>query len=231
MNCMIPKQLRGLWINLQPLLLIQTNSLEALFTNARSYLIILVILTLALESFMSSSVLSMAGSYQRESLILHDFFDLSWLVSEATKLDEFINKKEKRRWAQLSNSQTMLSIIEDVFEGENEEQASDVTAAEIVARKAYVSLAIKPWDNKEGYSFDITQANKIFDHLLKEKKIKPINKQKLPPADEIKNKKYCKWHNSFSHQTNNCIVFRNAIKKAIQEKRFKSLKKRAKRCW
>lgn len=29
------------------------------------------------------------------------------------------------------------------------------------------------------------------------------------------------WHDSFSHHTNKCVVFRNAIQKTTQERRFK----------
>jgi hypothetical protein len=35
--------------------------------------------------------------------------------------------------------------------------------------------------------------------------------------EEIKRRAYCKWHNSFSHATNNCNVFRRQIQSAINE--------------
>jgi hypothetical protein len=30
----------------------------------------------------------------------------------------------------------------------------------------------------------------------------------MPPLDEIKQRAYCKFHNSYSHATNDCNVFR-----------------------
>jgi hypothetical protein len=38
--------------------------------------------------------------------------------------------------------------------------------------------------------------------------------------DELKRHAYCKWHNSFSHATNDCNVFRRQIQSAINEGRL-----------
>ena len=42
----------------------------------------------------------------------------------------------------------------------------------------------------------------------------------LPP-DQLKNKKFCKFHNATSHSTNECRVFRQHIQRAIQQGRLK----------
>jgi hypothetical protein len=39
----------------------------------------------------------------------------------------------------------------------------------------------------------------------------------IPPTDELKRCAYCKWHNSFSHATNDCNVFRRQVQSAINE--------------
>jgi hypothetical protein len=46
----------------------------------------------------------------------------------------------------------------------------------------------------------------------------------IPPLDELKRKAYCRWHNSFSHATNDCNVFRRQVQSAINEGQL-SLKK------
>ena len=63
----------------------------------------------------------------------------------------------------------------------------------------------------ESYGFDITKADKIFDLLLSEGLIKLKPYHKIPSEDELKNIKYCKWHNATSHDTNECKVFRQQI--------------------
>jgi hypothetical protein len=42
----------------------------------------------------------------------------------------------------------------------------------------------------------------------------------MPPLDEIKRRAYCKFHNSYSHATNDCNVFRHQIQSAINEGRL-----------
>ena len=60
----------------------------------------------------------------------------------------------------------------------------------------------------EKFGFDITKADKIFDLLLSEGQIKLKSYHKIPTDQELKNIKYCKWHNAMSHNTNECKVFR-----------------------
>jgi hypothetical protein len=39
----------------------------------------------------------------------------------------------------------------------------------------------------------------------------------IPPVYELKRKAYYKWHNHFSHATNDCNVFHQRIQSAINE--------------
>jgi hypothetical protein len=69
------------------------------------------------------------------------------------------------------------------------------------------------------FTFNVDKCDKIFDELLKYCNIK-ID-YTVPPADELMRHAYCKWHNSFSHATNDCNVFRRQIQSAINEGRLK----------
>jgi hypothetical protein len=54
------------------------------------------------------------------------------------------------------------------------------------------------------YDFEVMKADKIFDLLLKKKQLKlPIN-HVIPSVEELKGKKYCKFHNATNHNTNEC---------------------------
>ena len=39
----------------------------------------------------------------------------------------------------------------------------------------------------------------------------------IPSADELKGRRYCKWHNATSHQTADCKVLRQQIQSAIEQ--------------
>ena len=74
---------------------------------------------------------------------------------------------------------------------------------------------------KESYDFDVTKSKKLFDFFLEKRQIKlPDNHVMLPP-DQLKNKKFCKFHNATSHSTNECRIFRHHIQRAIQQGRLK----------
>ena len=68
------------------------------------------------------------------------------------------------------------------------------------------------------FTFDVSKYDRIFDELLK---LGHINlSDAILPLDELKRHAYCKWHNSFSHATNDCNVFRRQIQSAVNEGRL-----------
>ena len=80
-----------------------------------------------------------------------------------------------------------------------------------------------PWGKEveESCDFDILKVDKPFDFLLKKGQIKlPANHVILPP-DQLKNKKFYKYHNATSHTTNDCRIFRQHIQRAIQQGKLK----------
>ena len=73
----------------------------------------------------------------------------------------------------------------------------------------------------ESYGFDITKADKIFDLLLSEGLIKLKPYHKIPSEEELKNMKYCKWHNATSHDTKECKVFQQQIQMSFKQGRLR----------
>ena len=91
---------------------------------------------------------------------------------------------------------------------ESEEEQETVASSEwIQNNKKSVTC---PFGKKEpeSHGFDITKADKIFDLLLSEGLIKLKTYHKILLEKELKNMKYCKWHNATSHGMNECKVFR-----------------------
>lgn len=71
------------------------------------------------------------------------------------------------------------------------------------------------------YTFDVSKAEAIFYQLVADKLIKFPQGHSLPKPEELKGKEYCKYYNSWSHTTNNYIVFRNDIHDKIERGEFK----------
>ena len=84
-------------------------------------------------------------------------------------------------------------------------------------------MVLNPWRRgvEESYDFDIMKSDKLFDFLLEKGQIKLPDGHVMLPPDQLKNRKFCKFHNATSHSTNECRIFRQHIQKAIQQGRLK----------
>ena len=80
-----------------------------------------------------------------------------------------------------------------------------------------------PWGRgvEESYDFDVTKSDKLFDFLLEKGQIKLLDNHVILPPNQLKNKKFCKFHNATSHSTNECRIFSQHIQRAIQQGRLK----------
>ena len=80
-----------------------------------------------------------------------------------------------------------------------------------------------PWGKgvEESNDFDVTKSNKLFDFLLEKGQINLLANYVILPPDQLKNKKFYKFHNTTSHSTNECRIFRQYIQRAIQQGKLK----------
>ena len=46
-------------------------------------------------------------------------------------------------------------------------------------------------------------------------------KAKIPTKAKTRGRDYCKWHNAFTHQTKDCVTFRNVIQDKIERRILK----------
>ena len=95
----------------------------------------------------------------------------------------------------------------------SDDESKEVYAAEFVwpskAKPGSVpSLKLIQKNRQEElkFTFDVSKCDRIFDELLKNGNMRLSHAIPLP--EELKQHAYCKWHNSTSHVTNDCNVFR-----------------------
>ncbi|XP_015697640.1 uncharacterized protein LOC107305228 [Oryza brachyantha] len=101
-------------------------------------------------------------------------------------------------------------------------EESDIGLAQWTRNKKPVNCPwVKGAKETEKFDFDVNKADMIFDLLLQEKPIQLPAGHVIPSAKELKKKKFCKWHNSVSHHTNDCQIFRRQIQMAVKQGRFK----------
>jgi hypothetical protein len=57
------------------------------------------------------------------------------------------------------------------------------------------------------FTFDVTKCDKLFDLLLQNNVICLSENHVVPAPEQITKVKYCKWHSTFFHNTNDAITF------------------------
>ncbi|KAK1685569.1 hypothetical protein QYE76_046417 [Lolium multiflorum] len=112
-------------------------------------------------------------------------------------------------------------VLVDAEEDEVPAGDQEVAVAEWTRGGTPVSCKwVKPPGPPRGFDFDVTKTEQIFDLLLKEKQLTIPEGLKFPTVQELNGKPYCKWHNSLSHATNDCRVWRQHIQAAIEKGRL-----------
>ena len=76
-------------------------------------------------------------------------------------------------------------------------------------------------DKENAYDFNVKKAHRIFDLLLEKKQLRLPANHVIPSAEELKGKKYYKFHNATNHNTSECRVFHINIQKAIKQEKIK----------
>jgi hypothetical protein len=113
-------------------------------------------------------------------------------------------------------------FLEKADQVEDFDDDEEVAAAEIMWGKEPLTVNQR-WikQTKGTYDFDVTKADKLFEFLVKEGRIKLPEGHSMLRLDGVKEKRYCDFHDRNSHSINDCRVFRMRIQKAIQEGHLK----------
>jgi hypothetical protein len=112
-------------------------------------------------------------------------------------------------------------FLETVDQGE-EVDDEEIAAAKMVWGKEPL-IVNQRWikQAKGTYDFDVTKADKLFEFLVKEGRMKLPEGHSMFRPDRVKEKRFCGFHDRNSHSINDCRVFRMRIQKAIQEGHLK----------
>ncbi|CAL9017940.1 unnamed protein product [Prunus brigantina] len=165
------------------------------------------------------------------------FGDLAELADKASKYEELLREEQQKRNSSKGTYYKSPSFSIHLIEVESEEDAEDseereIAVAEMAKLKHPISckaLTKPPRDQKPPpftggfvpnkptqnrvYSFDLTKVDALFDEMLLQKAIETPHR--MPKPEELKGRQYCRWHNSWNHSTNSCVVFRDVIQEGI----------------
>ncbi|CAL8112903.1 unnamed protein product [Prunus armeniaca] len=144
----------------------------------------------------------------------------------ASLLKEEVQKKTASKGTYYRNPVISYAEADDPAEAEGNEVK--MSSAEVSIDKPFVCKGLVKADNSrtkipdakfatretKAYTFDLTRVKLSFGH-------------KIPKPKELKGKTFCKYHSSWSHNTNNCVVLLDVIQKLIDEKKLQFPEKAA----
>jgi hypothetical protein len=160
----------------------------------------------------------------REKLFGMEFDNLGQLSQKLSLMSNqaYGFKKDARFGKQHDVADIYNQFLEKADQMEDSDDDQDVAAAEIMWGKEPLTMNQR-WvrQTKGTYDFDITKADKLFELLVKEGRIKLPEGHSMLQPDGVKEKRYCGFHDRNSHSINDCRVFRMRIQKPIQEGHLK----------
>jgi hypothetical protein len=103
-------------------------------------------------------------------------------------------------------------FLERADQVEEFDDDEEIAAAEIMWGKEPLTVNQR-WikQAKVMYDFDVTKADKLFEFLVKEGRIKLPEGHSMLRPNGVKEKRYCGFHDRNSHSINDCRVFRMGI--------------------
>jgi hypothetical protein len=157
----------------------------------------------------------------REKFEGQDFESLAYLVQRVSAFESQHRTLHKEKYLKGTTAVT------DPYDADSDKD-KEVMTVEWTWGKAGVSC---PWvkEKKNVYDFDVKKADRIFDLLLDKKQLQLLANHVIPSTEELKGKKYCKFHIATTHNTSECRIFHIHIQKAIEQGKikFEPAKKRA----
>jgi hypothetical protein len=157
----------------------------------------------------------------REKLESYVFFDVSQVLQRA--LDCESRAKESRsvtRSGDKPRNDCRVNMVEYGSESLDDEMCVPEWNWTLKS-EPFVCSSLKPTSKSRQdeirFTFDVTKCDRVFHYLLQEKQIKLLSNYVIPSPEQLKQQALCKWHNSYSHATNNCNVFHRHVQSAINE--------------
>jgi hypothetical protein len=153
----------------------------------------------------------------------HEFSDTNQLLQRALP---YKNRAKSSRFRDSANKGKEKHHINFVDEEADDEEGNEICVAEWVEKpgdKPISCTFLKPngWQREEmRYTFDVSKCDHLFDLLLQRGVIRLIEGHVIPSADIPVKKTYCKWHDSYSHTTNESIYFLWQVQLAINNGRL-----------
>jgi hypothetical protein len=148
----------------------------------------------------------------RDKLEGHIFSDVSQVLQRAMDCES--RAKESRSFTRSGDkprNECPINMVE--YASKSSDKEADMCVAKwswASKSKPFVCSSLQPTSKSQQngihFTFDVTKCDRIFDYLLQKKHNKLSSNHVIPSSEQVRKHAYCKWHNSYSHATNDCNV-------------------------
>jgi hypothetical protein len=151
-----------------------------------------------------------------------EFTDTNQVLQRAVVCEN--RAKEHKSYSQFKETSTKeKSVVNYVDESGESEEETEVCVAEWVDNQKDKPLAcsflrlIPRKKDEIKFTFDVMKCDKLFDVLLQNNVIRLSKGHIIPPPGQLSKTKYCKWHGTYSHTTNECNYFHRQVQLALND--------------
>jgi hypothetical protein len=158
----------------------------------------------------------------REKLFGMEFDNLGQLSQRLSLMsNQSYGFKKDSRFAKHNDIADIYNqFLERADQGEEFDDDEEIAVAEMTWGKEPLTVNQRWIKQAKGtYDFDVTKADKLFEFLVKEGRIKLPEGHSMLRPDGVKEKRYCGFHDRNSRSINDCRVF--TIQGAIQDGHLK----------
>jgi hypothetical protein len=148
--------------------------------------------------------------YLKDKLDGQEFSDTNQLLQCALPYE---NCAKSSRFWDCANKDKEKYHVNFVDEEADDEEDNKICIAEWVEKledKPISCSFLKPNGGRREemrYTFDVSKCDRLFDLLLRGGVIRLTEGHVIPNTDILAKKTYCRWHDSYTHTTNECNYF------------------------
>jgi hypothetical protein len=148
--------------------------------------------------------------YLRDKLDGQEFSDTNQLLQRALHYE---NRAKSSRFRDSANKDKEKHHVNFMDEEANDKEGNEICVAEWVEKSGDKPIScsfLKPNRGRREemrYTFDVLKCDRLFDLLLQGGVIQLTEGHVISNVDILAKKAYCKWHDSYTHTTNECNYF------------------------
>jgi hypothetical protein len=167
------------------------------------------------------------ASYLKDKLDGHEFMEVNQVLQRVVVYKNRV--KDSRAYDRFKDGGSRekdkytVNYVDDESTSDGDTEVCIAKWVDAPSHKPISCSFMKPNSGRKDemkYIFDVTKCDRLFDVLIQGGVIKLKEGHDIPSLEIIGKRKYCKWHDLYSHTTNECNYFHQQVQSALNDGRL-----------